>query len=142
MYSTGAIGLWSLLEEGIGIIAGSMPALRPLLNHPIFGRTSYGSNSEHVYGHMKGRMSAHEQGLGYSRRKHTRGTELNVLQSQITAEVDGQQRDKSRRSRDCDADSQKHILKQTQVTVTAEHSHTSKDWARQYANEWDSNNYR
>lgn len=140
MYSTGAIGLWSLLEEGIGIIAGSMPALRPLLNLPIFGRTSYGSNSEHVYGHMKGHMSAHEQGLGYSRRKHTRSVELNVLQSQITAEVDGQQRDKSRRSRDCDADSQKHILKQTQVTVTAEHSQTPKDWARQYANGWDSNN--
>ncbi|KAF2017903.1 hypothetical protein BU24DRAFT_161861 [Aaosphaeria arxii CBS 175.79] len=32
MYGTGKIGFWSLTEEGIGIIAGSMPALRPLLS--------------------------------------------------------------------------------------------------------------
>lgn len=32
MYGTGKIGFWSLMEEGIGIIAGSLPALRPLLS--------------------------------------------------------------------------------------------------------------
>lgn len=37
MFSTGAIGLWSILEEGIGIIAGSLPALRPLLSLPAAG---------------------------------------------------------------------------------------------------------
>ncbi|KAF2703584.1 hypothetical protein K504DRAFT_391806 [Pleomassaria siparia CBS 279.74] len=31
MYSTGKIGFWSLIEEGIGIIAASLPALKPLL---------------------------------------------------------------------------------------------------------------
>ncbi|KAK8062427.1 hypothetical protein PG997_014524 [Apiospora hydei] len=38
MFSTGAIGLWSILEEGIGIIAGSLPALRPLLSLRAFWR--------------------------------------------------------------------------------------------------------
>ncbi len=37
MYSTGKIGLWSVIEEGIGIIAGSLPALRPLLSLSFFG---------------------------------------------------------------------------------------------------------
>ncbi|KAK7995325.1 hypothetical protein PG990_014098 [Apiospora arundinis] len=40
MFSTGAIGLWSILEEGIGIVAGSLPALRPLLTLPILGGNS------------------------------------------------------------------------------------------------------
>lgn len=37
MYSTGSIGLWSIIEESIGIIAGSLPALRPLLSLSVFG---------------------------------------------------------------------------------------------------------
>ncbi|PSR88669.1 hypothetical protein BD289DRAFT_481956 [Coniella lustricola] len=45
MYSAGPIGLWSIIEEGIGIVAGSMPALRPLLSLPIFGGTRTGDGS-------------------------------------------------------------------------------------------------
>jgi hypothetical protein len=40
IYGTGKIGFWSLLEQGIGIIAGSLPALRPLLNLRIRVTTS------------------------------------------------------------------------------------------------------
>ncbi|KAM5376453.1 hypothetical protein ACJZ2D_005507 [Fusarium nematophilum] len=110
MYSTGAIGLWSILEEGIGITAGSMPALRPLLNLPIFGRSTYASNTG------SGNASSHMKPLkvGYG------------------------QRDRTRRSDD-DGDSQKHILKQTQVTVTEEHAAASNDWARQHVYDWEGN---
>ena len=54
MFSTGAIGLWSIIELGIGIIAGSLPALRPLLNLPIFGRSSAAdSNATPAYSASK-----------------------------------------------------------------------------------------
>ena len=33
MYSIAKIAVWSILEEGIGITAGSLPMLRPLLRH-------------------------------------------------------------------------------------------------------------
>jgi hypothetical protein len=46
MYSAGAIGVWSMIEEGIGIIAGSMPALRPLLDLSIFRRGTSSSGSD------------------------------------------------------------------------------------------------
>ncbi|KAI0156828.1 hypothetical protein GGR57DRAFT_511177 [Xylariaceae sp. FL1272] len=36
------IAIWSIVESGIGLIAGSMPALRPLLRHiAFFGSSSY-----------------------------------------------------------------------------------------------------
>lgn len=52
IYATGKIGFWSLLEEGIGIIAGSLPALRPLLSIRVRITTSSATpvTSDHVYG--------------------------------------------------------------------------------------------
>ncbi|KAF4960302.1 hypothetical protein FSARC_10499 [Fusarium sarcochroum] len=95
VYSTGAIGLWSILEEGIGIIAGSMPSLRPLLSLPFFSRTTYASNtgSNHISAHLNQPQAS--VGYGYE--------------------------DGTRQSMD-DGDSQKYILKQTQVVITEENS--------------------
>ncbi|UPK91994.1 hypothetical protein LCI18_002929 [Fusarium solani-melongenae] len=133
MYSTGAIGLWSVLEEGIGIVAGSMPALRPLLNLPIFGRSTYASGSNPRY--PSGQISSHMSG----RRRHEHGdsVKLNTLAS-VTATQSNYDKERPRRSDD-DGDSQKHILKQTQVTVVAEqeHSAAANDWARQRVLGWE-----
>ncbi|KAM5342204.1 hypothetical protein ACJ41O_015235 [Fusarium nematophilum] len=145
MYSTGAIGLWSILEEGIGITAGSMPALRPLLNLPIFGRSTYASNtgSGNASSHMKPLSSQNKGGSKLRHQhqhqhQHTGSLEMNALRSQVATEVGYGQRDRTRRSDD-DGDSQKHILKQTQVTVTEEHAAASNDWARQHVYDWEGN---
>ncbi|RSL50650.1 hypothetical protein CEP54_011801 [Fusarium duplospermum] len=133
MYSTGAIGLWSILEEGIGIVAGSMPALRPLLNLPIFGRSTYASGSNPRY--PSGQISSHMSG----RRRHDHGdsVKLNTLAS-VTATQSNYDKERPRRSDD-DGDSQKHILKQTQVTVVTEQepSAAANDWARQRVLGWE-----
>ncbi|KAF9778289.1 hypothetical protein IL306_004249 [Fusarium sp. DS 682] len=121
MYSTGAIGLWSIVEEGIGIIAGSMPALRPLLNLPMFRGTTYASNSE------SNGISSRKNPPHVSGNKHTRivsenqrsSLELNDFRSGMTTRVGFGNDDKVRQSID-DGDSQKYILKQTRVVMTTE----------------------
>lgn len=120
MYSTGAIGLWSIVEEGIGIIAGSMPALRPLLNLPVF-RSTYASNTG------SNGISSRMNPPHISGNKHTRivsenqksSLELNDFRSGMTTRVGFGNGDKARQSID-DGDSQKYILKQTRVVMTTE----------------------
>lgn len=53
------------------------------------------------------------------------------LSSSVTADTGYQQKDRSRGSVDDDGDSQKYILKQTQVTSVTEYSAASDDWRRQ-----------
>ncbi|KAF4428925.1 hypothetical protein F53441_14038 [Fusarium austroafricanum] len=120
MYSTGAIGLWSIVEEGIGIMAGSMPALRPLLSLPIFRGTSYPSNSA-SNGISSGKYAPHMSGGKHARinsRNQEAGLEMHDFQSHLTTKIGHGNEDKVRHSND--GDSQKYILKQTQVTMTTE----------------------
>ncbi|KAJ3543983.1 hypothetical protein NM208_g3287 [Fusarium decemcellulare] len=135
MYSTGAIGLWSILEEGIGIIAGSMPSLRPLLNLPFFGRSTYASGGSH-----SGYPSAHLNSNVSARRRHQHEDSVKLNTFGAPQTDISYQKERPRRSDD-DGDSQKHILKQTQVTVVTEQEHhaASDDWARQQVLGWNNN---
>src|SRR4051812_24817195 len=95
MFATGKIGLWSIIETGMGIFAGSLGTLRPLLTLPFFNWSTYG-NSNHT----------------------SSANKLNMpKRSNIKMDTFQQLGDSS--DKDGDADSQKHILKETQVTVTS-----------------------
>ncbi|RDL30706.1 uncharacterized protein BP5553_10051 [Venustampulla echinocandica] len=95
MFSTGKIGFWSVIEEGIGIIAGSLPALRPLLSLPFLGRITTTKSSGPASGSRGSRLKQ-------SRSGHQ------VLGSNVKMDNFQQLGD-----RDRDGDSQKHILKET-----------------------------
>ena len=113
MYSTGAIGLWSVIELGIAIIAGSLPALRPLLSLAIFGHSSSGESSGPHYPSRFGNTKNTRR----SRNGHhplVSGVKMDTLQ-RINS-VDGE-----------DAESQRHILKQTEVSVTSNARLTTPD---------------
>jgi hypothetical protein len=116
MFSTGAIGLWSIIEEGIGIIAGSLPALRPLLSLPIFSRASAGES--------KGTPYANSNHLRQSRNWHHplgSGVKMDTLERINSADGDG----------DGDGGSERHILKRTEVAVTSKvRSATPGAWER------------
>jgi hypothetical protein len=94
MYSTGKIGFWSLLEEGIGIIAGSLPALRIKItttsNAPATSGNAYASNQ-----HSRKQPSS---------RAHIMMDTFQVL---------GDDADQD------DCDSQKNIIKETKYEVTS-----------------------
>ncbi|KAH9219496.1 hypothetical protein DL95DRAFT_422703 [Leptodontidium sp. 2 PMI_412] len=96
MFGTGKIGLWSMVEEGIGISAGSLPALRP----PRTGRFN---------GSADVRLDTFHQ-----------------LPD----------------DRDRDIDIKKHIMKETQFTMTSEPSETpAADWERVQALGWTTNKF-
>lgn len=119
MFSTGAIGLWSVIEEGIGIIAGSLPALRPLLSLPIFSRSSAGDSNGTPYAPY-----ANSNNQRRSRSGHHplgSGVKMDTLQRINSADGDG----------DGDGGSERHILKQTEVAVTSKiRSTTPGAWER------------
>lgn len=103
MYSTGKIGFWSLTEVGIGLIAGSLPPLRPLLSLRI--RVSAGSNSPAASG---GR--AYQSGT--NNRQPTSRSRVIAMDTFQTL-GDNDEADNS------DGDSQKNIIKETKFTVTS-----------------------
>ena len=116
MFSTGKIGFWSVIEEGIGIFAGSLPALRPLLSLPFFNHSATGKTS--------GPASAST--FKQSRSGHQ------VLHSDIRMDTFQRLGDQ-----DGDGDSQKHILKETQVTImTNERSAAPGEWERSQVPGW------
>ncbi|PNP45070.1 hypothetical protein TGAM01_v206827 [Trichoderma gamsii] len=123
MFGTGKIGLWSVIEEGIGIIAGSLHALRPLLSLPIFGGTSKGGTS--------GSSSANK--FMSSRSGHQdRRADINMDTFQQLGDTDG----------DGDAESSKHILKETKVTMTRSSRDASPGaYGRSQVLGWKQNNY-
>lgn len=112
MYSTGKIGLWSVIEEGIGIFAGSLPALRPLLNLAFLGGGDSSENSEDPASRKggNGRSNFNKPRTGrYNgpRQGHGRDVDLDTfVQLDDAAGSEG------------DGESQKHILKSTEVTQT------------------------
>lgn len=128
MYATGKIGLWSVIEEGTGIFAGSLPALRPLLALPFLngGRSAtpaFGSNRSNDKKFSKPR----------SGRYRMADVDLDKLQSM--GDNDG---------KDEDADSQKHILRQTRVNVSNEKNpHDQEgDWEKSQVLGWQKSDFR
>lgn len=100
MYGTGKIGFWSLTEEGIGIIAGSLPALRPLLSLRIRITTS-----------STGRAATGNTYPPVSRTKPASSRAaimMDTFQTLGDNDVDHS-----------DGDSQKNIIKETKYTVTS-----------------------
>ncbi|KAK8112771.1 hypothetical protein PG984_013297 [Apiospora sp. TS-2023a] len=160
MYSTGAIGLWSVLEEGIGIIAGSLPALRPLLSLRSFGgngRTNGSSTNDS--GHLppstksQQQQQKQQQQEGSLRLAHMRrvssAIRLSVFDFASASESGSLRGWGSRRGStrggyggdddDDDGQSQKHIFKEVHVSVEAEDSDqiSSEDWIKQQVLGWD-----
>jgi len=116
MFSTGKIGLWSVIEEGIGIFAGSLPALRPILALPFFNRNPTTTNSNTA---------------SAAKFKQSR-TGQQALRSDVRMDTFQQLADK-----DGDGDSQKYILKETQFTVmTNERSDTPGQWQKKQVLGW------
>lgn len=122
MYSTGKIGLWSIIEEGVGITAGSLHALRPLLSLPIFGGSAAAVSS--------GPESANKFQSRSNRRLHS---DVKLDTFQPLDDMDG----------DCerDCESQKHILKQTHVSVTNEQFALPGEWERNQVLGWKQNKF-
>lgn len=124
MFSTGQIGLWSVVEEGIGICAGSMPTLRPLLSLSIFGGSTNASKDPSRGTHplsSANHLDQAEQGDA---------VKLDKMRSPRLS--------KGRPRASTDDDSVKHILKETRVTVTAETYNANDDpWPRQQVLGWD-----
>ncbi|KAG9191846.1 hypothetical protein G6011_10580 [Alternaria panax] len=103
MYSTGKIGFWSLTEVGIGLIAGSLPPLRPLLSLRI--RVSAGSNTPAA---SNGR--AYQSGTN-DRQPASRSRVIAMDTFQTLGDNDDADHS--------DGDSQKNIIKETKFTVTS-----------------------
>ncbi|KAF2833879.1 hypothetical protein CC86DRAFT_462135 [Ophiobolus disseminans] len=102
MYGTGKIGFWSLIELGIGIVAGSLPALRPLLSLRITVTTSsvYRRPSDRAY-------------LPSPRSKPTPSRPGVMMMDSFQTLEDGDDVDHT------DRDSQRNIVKETRYTVTS-----------------------
>lgn len=103
MYGTGKIGFWSLMEEGIGIVAGSLPALRPLLSLTVGFSSSLATPGAATSGRSDplDRTSPHP-------RRPLGGVTLDTFQTLPGEELDHD-----------DGDSQRNIIKQTRYTVTS-----------------------
>ncbi|KAJ8118251.1 hypothetical protein OPT61_g727 [Boeremia exigua] len=112
MFGTGKIGFWSLMEEGIGIIAGSLPALRPLLSLKV----RFSSSMQTPGAAASGRSDPLDRTTPNARRP-SGGVTLDAFQT--SAEDDEVEHD--------DGDSQKNIVKQTRYTVTSRRAATSED---------------
>jgi hypothetical protein len=114
IYATGKIGFWSLTEEGIGIIAGSLPALRPLLNLRI--KITTNSNSAAASGNAYPPASRSRQPASRNAIK------MDTFQTLGDNDVDMS-----------DGDSQKNIMKETKYTVTStsvrQLNEKEKNWA-------------
>lgn len=108
MYSTGKIGFWSLMEEGIGIIAGSLPALRPLLSL----RVGFSSSMNTPGATPGAAASGRSEPLSRSNRHaRSRSGALAMDTFQTLGDGDDDEHD--------DGDSQKNIVKETKYTVTS-----------------------
>lgn len=122
MFSTGKIGLWSVIEEGIGIFAGSLPALRPLLSLRFLnGGSTEGSN-----------------GISAGNKYNKPRTGRYPGSTDVKLDTFHQLADKDE---DGDTGSQKHILKETHVTMTNEQSDSPAEWERNKVLGWKHNNF-
>jgi hypothetical protein len=120
MYSTGKIGFWSLTEVGIGLIAGSLPPLRPLLSL----RIGVSADSNSLMGSASG-------GKQYAIASNRQPTSRSRVIAMDTFQSLGDNDD-----RESDGDRQKNIIKETKFSVTSmsacgagEHGQQSNEWS-------------
>lgn len=99
MFGTGKIGLWSIIEEGIGITAGSLHALRPLLSLPFFANTGSSNNTG---GSASASSKFNQPKSGHRAQRN----DISLDTFQQLGDTDG------------DGDSSRHILKETEVSMT------------------------
>lgn len=112
MFGTGKIGFWSLMEEGIGIIAGSLPALRPLLSLTVGVSSSLRTPGAATSGRIDplDRTSPHP-------RRPSGGLGLDTFETLPGGdEIDHD-----------DGDSQRKIVKETRYTITSTHIAVSEE---------------
>lgn len=121
MYGTGKIGFWSLLETGIGIVAGSLPALRPLLSLRVTVSSTYNTRKLTI-GESSGRS---EPAIKPSRHAHSRSS---VLALDTFHELG----DRDDHHESDDADSQKNIVKETKYEVTSSRAANCKDECKRH----------
>ena len=112
MYGTGKIGFWSLMEEGIGIVAGSLHALRPLLSL----RIGFSSSMNTPGAATSGRSEPLQKS-----KKHGRSRSA-VLMNTFQTLGDGEGEEEHD-----DGDSQKNIVKETKYSVTSSRVADSKE---------------
>ncbi|KAJ8067637.1 hypothetical protein OCU04_003246 [Sclerotinia nivalis] len=123
MFGTGKIGLWSIIEEGIGIFAGSLPALRPLLSLPFLNLSTTGKSNN----------------ASSSKNGNVPRTQNQQKRSDIKMDTFAQLGD-SDVEKDGDGDSQKHILKETQVSVTSDNRRSAPgEWEQSQILGWKGN---
>lgn len=107
LYGIANIAVWSITESGIGLIAGSLPALRPLLRYiPYFAERSRASDNK------SGPSGCHTY-----RRSHKLDTLRIHNENGCLTTCDAGKHNWEELS---DSGSQKHILKESHVTVTSE----------------------
>jgi hypothetical protein len=115
LFSVGKIAVWSILEEGIGIIAGSLPTLRPVLKYlHLLGSTYVNDSREPTSGAYS--QAPHHQ----IHRRHPGAFRMDTFDATTEVETGHTQQNQS------DGESAKHILKETGFTVTSEAS--PSDW--------------
>lgn len=129
MFSTGHIGLWSVIEEGIGITAGSMPALRPILSLSFFNQFSRGGSG----GSGARTLRSTGNGMHMDRGQGPDGVKMDTMRSKRSV--------KCNNDVSGDGESQKYILKETQVSITAEpyrgvEGGGADEWKRQRTLGW------
>ncbi|KAF7860300.1 hypothetical protein EAF04_008428 [Stromatinia cepivora] len=124
MFGTGKIGLWSIIEEGMGIFAGSLPALRPLLSLPFLNLSTTGKSNN----------------LSSSKNRNVPRTQNQQKRADINMDT-FVQLGESDIEKDGDGDSQKHILKETQVSVTSDNRRSAPgEWEQSQILGWKGNN--
>lgn len=157
MYSAGPIGLWSIIEEGIGIVAGSLPALRPLLTLKVFGGSRSDTQPSKGFGSQGDDLdSSSHHAWGVGEHRATRSVELKTY---VTGPVPigagghghghghvggagghgrGDGKPKLSKDGDSDGESQTHILKETRVTVSREQANpaVAEQWKWRRVNGW------
>lgn len=126
MFGVGKIGLWSVVEEAVGVTSASIPALKPLLTLKMFNLSSTDPQSK--------------TGL-----KSTRIKTQRVRRDHYNLDTFQELGDRDTHDND-DGDSQKQIVvKDSQITVTTHHTVVTDDkpctragWERHQALGWQS----
>ncbi|EOD52135.1 putative cation-transporting atpase 4 protein [Neofusicoccum parvum UCRNP2] len=122
LYGIANIALWSIIESGTGIIAGSLPSLRPLLRYvPFFGESFAGSSNKRsgMGGGAGGRSTSARRShkLDTYRLESGNGGGSGGMKGFVQTACEAGKRNWEELS---DAESQKYILKESHVTVTNE----------------------
>ncbi|KAF4304622.1 putative cation-transporting ATPase 4 protein [Botryosphaeria dothidea] len=114
LYGLAKIAAWSIIESGTGIIAGSLPALKPLLRHiPFLASEADDDNDEGDDRLITGRKRRTNTFRRGSRSTSSVGRDATGVHTECEA-------GKRTWEELSDAESQKYILKESQVTVTNE----------------------